>query len=394
MNNLLKKPLTLCSALLWVISGVAFAAPVGTTHEDSSPREGAPQSTAPKGIAQQYQNSFLIGTAIKSHDLMGERPATSTLLCREFNAFTAENAMKWQHIQPAPGQFNFAMADELIALAEQCKASVIGHTLVWHQQTPGWVFEDEQGNPVSRDTLLNRLREHIHTLVGRYKGKVYGWDVVNEALNEDGTLRDTPWRRIIGDDFLVYAFRFAREADPGAQLYYNDFNLYKPAKVAGAVRLVKQLAAVGIKVDAVGMQGHYSLFYPSLADIEQSILSLKQAGVAVAITELDISVLPLPDDAFNGADISQSFAAHPVFDPYTNGLPAAQQQQLASLYQQLFTLFLKHADSINRVTFWGTTDADSWRNNWPIRGRTDHPLLFDRHGRPKPAYDAIIQHIK
>lgn len=350
-------------------------------------------SAAPEGIGSVYEDSFLVGTAIKSSDLTGNLPAKNSLPCSEFNALTAENAMKWQHIQPAPGQFNFAMADQLIALAQQCDARVIGHTLLWHQQTPAWVFEDEQGNPVSREVLLARLREHIHTLVGRYKGKVYGWDVVNEALNEDGSLRDTPWRRILGDDFYVHAFRFAKEADPEAQLYYNDFNMYKPAKVAGAVKLVKQLGDAGIKVDAVGMQAHYSLFYPSLSDIEQSMKTLRNAGVRIAITELDISVLPLPDDAFSGADITQSFAAHPVYDPYVEGLPATQQHQLAELYQQLFALFLKYADSVDRVTFWGTTDADSWRNNWPIRGRTDHPLLFDRNGRPKAAYEAITRHI-
>lgn len=368
-----KKRLALGAALLSMLSGVA--------------------SAAPEGIADLYKNSFLVGTAIKSRDLMRELPSPDSLSCREFNAFTAENAMKWQHIQPAPGQFNFAMADQLVAYAQQCHARVIGHTLVWHQQTPDWVFEDAQGNPVSREILLDRLREHILTLVGRYKGKVYGWDVVNEALNEEGSLRDTKWRRIIGDDFYVYAFRYAKEADPGAQLYYNDFNMYKPEKVAGAVRLVKQLAAAGIKVDAVGMQAHYSLFYPTLTDIEHSIKTLGDAGVRIAMTELDISVLPLPDNAFSGADITQQFTAHPVYDPYVNGLPQVKQQQLADLYQGLFALYLKYEDSVDRVTFWGTTDDESWRNNWPIRGRTDYPLLFDRNGRPKPAYEAITQHI-
>ncbi|BFT31450.1 endo-1,4-beta-xylanase [Alteromonas sp. D210916BOD_24] len=350
-------------------------------------------ATASISIAQLYQGSFLVGTAIKSSDLKKPPSLSSSLSCREFNAFTAENAMKWEHIHPTPDTYDFSMSDQLITMAQQCDAKVIGHTLVWHQQTPDWVFQDSQGNALSRDALLVRLKDHIDTVVGRYKGKVYGWDVVNEALNEDGTLRDTPWRNIIGDDYFIYAYRYARAADPDAQLYYNDFNLYKKAKVEGAITLVNQLLEAGEKVDAIGMQGHYSLFYPSLNEIEQSVQAIVNAGLSIAVTELDVSVLPLPDDAFSGADITQSFAAHPVYDPYTSRLPEAQEQQLAETYQGLFALFLKYADNVDRITFWGASDADSWRNNWPIRGRTDYPLLFDRQGRPKLAYQYVTQFI-
>ena len=348
-------------------------------------------ANAAAGLADKYNGHFLIGTAVKSSELRSTLPAKDALVCREFNAFTAENAMKWQHIQPEPGVFSFAMADQLIRIAEQCNGKVIGHTLVWHQQTPDWVFQDEAGRAVSREELLARLREHIFTLVGRYKGRVTGWDVVNEALNEDGSLRDTPWRRIIGDDYIEYAFKYARQADPSAELYYNDYNLYKPQKVAGAIRLVKQLAGKGIDVDAVGMQGHYSLFYPALNDVEQSIEALINAGTKVAITELDVTVLPLPENAHTGADITQSFTAHPVYDPYVDGLPEEQQQLLAGKYKDLFSLFLQHAGHISRVTLWGSTDGDSWRNNWPIRGRTDYPLLLDREGEPKTAYHAVAE---
>lgn len=350
-------------------------------------------ATAPTSIAKLYEESFLVGTAIKSGDLKNPPALSSSLSCREFNAFTAENAMKWEHIHPKPDAYDFSMSDQLIKMAEQCDAKVIGHTLVWHQQTPAWVFQDSQGNTLGRDALLARLKGHIETVVGRYKGKVYGWDVVNEALDEEGNLRDSPWRKIIGDDYLIHAFRYAKAADPTAQLYYNDFNLYKKEKVAGAIKLVEQLRNVGERVDAIGMQGHYSLFYPSLSEIEQSMQAIIDAGIDIAITELDVSVLPLPDDAFSGAEITQSFAAHPVYDPYTTGLPEQQQRQLAETYQGLFGLFLKYAGNVNRVTFWGSSDADSWRNNWPIRGRTDYPLIFDRAGQPKLAHQYITQAI-
>ncbi|WP_240621805.1 endo-1,4-beta-xylanase [Alteromonas alba] len=342
-------------------------------------------------LANAYEGKFLVGTAVKSGTLKSPLPAKNTPECRDFNAFTAENAMKWQHIQPEPGVFSFAMADQLIRIAEHCNGKVIGHTLVWHQQTPDWVFTDDAGEEVSREVLLARMKAHIYTLVGRYKGQVAGWDVVNEALNDDGSLRDTPWRRIIGDDYIEYAFKYARQADPSAELYYNDYNLYKPQKVAGAVRLVKQLASKGIKVHAVGMQGHYSLFYPAISDVEQSITALINAGTNVAITELDVTVLPLPENAHTGADITQSFTAHPVYDPYVDGLPEKQQQDLAGKYESLFALFLKHAGHISRVTLWGITDGDSWRNNWPIRGRTDYPLLLDREGEHKAAYHAVAE---
>ena len=362
--------------LSWSLTGCA-----GNTNTNTNTNSG---------LADAYAGQFLIGTAVKSSTLMSALHDKNAPECREFNAFTAENAMKWQHVQPQPGAYSFVMADQLIQLAQRCDGQVIGHTLVWHQQTPAWVFEDDAGQAVSREVLLSRLREHIFTLVGRYKGQVTGWDVVNEALNDDGTLRDTPWRRIIGDDYIEYAFKYARQADPSAQLYYNDYNLYKPQKVAGAVRLVKQLARQGIHVDAVGMQGHYSLDYPALSDVEQSITRLIEAGTNVAITELDVTVLPLPDNAHTGADITQNFTAHPIYDPYVEGLPPARQQLLADKYAALFSLFLNYAEHINRVTLWGTTDGDSWRNNWPIRGRTDYPLLLDRQGNPKAAYHGIV----
>ncbi|MDQ3292392.1 MAG: endo-1,4-beta-xylanase, partial [Bacteroidota bacterium] len=268
---------------------------------------------------------------------------------------------------------------------------IVGHTLVWHQQTPDWVFEDEAGKPVSREVLLKRMENHISTVVGRYKGKINGWDVVNEAIaDQGGQMRPTKWLSIIGEDFAEKAFEYAHKADPKAELYYNDYSLYRPDKREGTIRLVKSLQAKGIKVKAIGMQGHYGLTVPTIEQIEESIVAFSKLGVEVNFTELDIDVLPNPSRR-QGADIAETFGADEKFNVYTNGLPDSVQQKLTKRYADLFTLFKKHRDKIGRITFWGVTDANSWLNNWPIKGRTSYPLLFDRQYQPKPAFQAILK---
>lgn len=346
--------------------------------------------TQAEGLRNAYQSQFLIGTAISSKDLATPNNYVTDKVCKEFNAVTAENAMKWQNIQPQPGVFDFTLADQLMALAKTCHAEVFGHTLVWHQQTPAWVFKDAAGKPLSRDALLARMQLHIKTVMGRYKEQITGWDVVNEALDEQGQLRQSPWREIIGDDYVVKAFEFAHHADPNAKLYYNDFNLFKADKVRGAVRIVKAVQQAGIPVAGVGMQGHYLLQNPTLEQVETAINIVRESGVKVSITELDISVLPLPEAAKAGAEITQNFKLEAANNPYPNGLPTAKEAELTQAYRDFFTLYLKHSDLIERVTVWGIDDGATWRNNWPVRGRTDYPLLFNRQGQPKPAYHAVM----
>ncbi|HEY6215008.1 MAG TPA: endo-1,4-beta-xylanase, partial [Pyrinomonadaceae bacterium] len=265
---------------------------------------------------------------------------------------------------------------------------IVGHTLVWHNQTPRWVFEDDKGNAVDRETLLSRLREHIFTVVGRYRGKIKGWDVVNEALNQDGTMRQSPWFRIIGNDYLVKAFQFAHEADPSAELYYNDYDLELPAKRAGGVELIKKLKAAGVPISGVGLQNHNLMDWPSARDEDATIAAFEKLGVKVNITELDVDVLPRTTKP--GADYAVEIPVTPQLNPYEDRLPDAQQLALAKRYGELFQVYLKHRDAIERVTFWGVADGDSWLNNWPMKGRTNYPLLFDRLGRAKPAFAAVI----
>ena len=237
--------------------------------------------------------------------------------------------------------------------------------------------------------MASYLENHIKTLVTRYRGKIAAWDVVNEALNEDGSLRQSVFLKFLGEDYIKWAFELAEKADPGAQLIYNDYNLWKPEKRRGVVKLVRQLQDDGIKIDAIGLQGHWSLYEPSLEAIEKSIITFSNLGLKVHFSELDISVLPNPWDLV-GAEISQNFEESPYMNPYPNSMPDSVQIALANRYQDIFKLFLKHRDKIDRVTFWGINDQGSWLNNWPIKGRVNYPLLFDRKFNPKMAYDSIV----
>lgn len=339
-----------------------------------------------------YKNHFLIGAALNSNQFNERDKNGAELVKKHFNSITPENVMKWERIHPAKDKYDFAEADKYVEFGEKNKMFIIGHTLVWHNQTPKWVFEDEKGQPVSRDELLNRMRDHIFTVVGRYKGKVKGWDVVNEALNEDGTLRQSQWMKIIGEDYLAKAFQFAREADPNAELYYNDYSLENEAKRNGAIILVKKLQAQNVKVTGIGTQGHWNLEYPSKDQLEKTLTEFSKVG-KVMVTELDVDVLPSPY-GYSGAEISTNFELQEKLNPYKSGLPVEIQQKQAARYAELFRIFLKYKKDITRVTFWGVTDGDSWKNGFPVRGRTNYPLLFDREWKTKPAFDAVIMAAK
>lgn len=341
------------------------------------------------GLKDAYQGEFVVGAAVTPKVYYGAANAESELVKREFNALTAENEMKPEKLQPREGEFRFDLADRLVAFAEANKMELTGHCLVWHQQMPHWFFVDKDGREVDRETLIARMRTHIHTVVGHYKGRVKGWDVVNEALGGDGKLHDSPWLRIIGGDFIELAFRFAHEADPDAELYYNDFGMDNPRKRRGTVELVRTLRAKGLRIDGVGMQSHGSLTGPSLAEYEKSIVAFGAEGVKVMVTELDVSVLP---SAWNlSAEISTSYAYDEKLNPYREGLPEAKQQELAERYAALFRIYRRHRDVISRVTVWGVSDRTSWLNGFPVRGRTDYPLFFDRQLQAKPCHAKVLE---
>lgn len=339
-----------------------------------------------------FKNDFLIGAALNPSQFCESNVAEADIVKTQFSSISPENVLKWGNIHPLPGQYDFAPADQYVDFGLRNHMFIVGHTLVWHSQTPDWVFQDDRGKPLAREQLLARMRDHISTVVGRYRGKVNGWDVVNEAVDENGRLRATPWLKIIGKDYLVKAFQFAHEADPQAELYYNDYGLENPTKRAGALTLVKQLQAAGIKITGVGLQGHYQLSTnsPTLQEVDDTITAFARLGVKVMITELDIDVLPSAWTT-RAADVALREKADVRLNPYTNGLPSTVQAELATRYAGLFGVFLKHRTVIKRVTFWGVADGDSWLNDWPVHGRTAYPLLFDREVKPKLAFETLVK---
>jgi len=339
-----------------------------------------------------FKDDFHIGAALSLNQISGNEPEAMAVVEKHFNTITPENILKWEEVHPSPGRYNFEAADRYVALGEKHKMFIIGHTLVWFHQTPDWVFQDESGKPVGREALLERIREHIFTVMGRYKGRIHGWDVVNEAITADGQFRKSKWLEIIGEDYVQKAFEFARQADPGAQLYYNEYDYEYRPKCEGVIRLIKRLQSKGVRVDGVGIQGHWFLEYPPVGEIESYIQALAPLGVKLMITEMDISALPFyPVDA-KAVDLSSfDTESQKEHNPYPDALPDSVQKALAKRYADLFALFRKHRDKFSRVTFWAIHDAQSWRNYLPIRGRTDYPMLFDRHCKPKPAFDAVVK---
>jgi endo-1,4-beta-xylanase len=332
---------------------------------------------------------FLIGSALNESQFTGRNAAQAALIKAQFNTITPENVMKWAVIHPEPERFDFAPADRYVGFGESNAMFIIGHTLIWHEQTPAWVFEDGKGGPADRNTLLARMSNHIHSVVGRYKGRIQGWDVVNEALNEDGSLRQSPWLKIIGEDYLVKAFEFAHAADPAAELYYNDYSLENAPKRNGAIQLVKKLQAGGAHITGLGTQTHAKMDWPTPQDVDETLTAFGKLGIKLMVTELDIDVLPSRRDN-RTANVSLRMGANPASNPYTNGLPAEVEHALARRYAELFAVYIKHSKTLSRVTLWGVTDGDSWLNDWPIRGRTSYPLLFNRDANPKEAFKAVI----
>lgn len=334
-------------------------------------------------------NRFLIGAAVMSHTL--DIPEEAALLSRQFNCLTSENDLKPQHIHPEPDKFNFAPGDRLVAFAREHNMKMTGHCLLWHQALPQWMFEDAAKKPLPREKALENLRLHIKTVLGHFRGSpIIGWDVVNEALSDkkEEYLRSTPALRAIGDDYLAEAFAAARDADPNMALYYNDYNIEQPVKRAKAIRLIRSLKEKGLRVDAIGIQGHWSLRGPNLKDLEDSIKEFAAEGVKVMITELDVDVLP---SSRQTADVSYSEGKQSKNDPYTAGCPDDVLNKQAKQYSEIFQVFMRHTDAITRVTFWNLTDRSSWLNFFPVKGRTNYPLLFDRQCQPKPAFFSVIR---
>ncbi|MCH7412418.1 endo-1,4-beta-xylanase [Belliella sp. R4-6] len=371
--NIIKKGVLFASVML-----VGLGCIVKTGRKDTETLKGA------------FEGKFYIGAALSGNHINNQSQPSMEVLKSHFNSIVSENNMKSGMIQLREGEFNFENADKFIEFGEANGMHIVGHTLIWHSQAPRWFFTDNDGNQVTPEVLTQRMKDHIHTVVGRYKGKVKGWDVVNEAILDDGSWRKSKFYEILGEDFMKLAFQFAHEADPDAELYYNDYSMANPGKRDGVVKMVKNLQAQGIKIDGIGMQGHIGLEYPTIDEFEKSILAYSDLGVTVMITELDLSVLPSPRRDM-GADVATNVEYQQSLNPYTEGLPDDVQKKFDERYMAFFKLFLDHHDKISRVTLWGINDGDSWKNGWPVRGRTDYPLLFNRDNTPKSVVSDIMK---
>ena len=344
-------------------------------------------------LKEALKDKFYIGAALNLDQIMERDTAADAIVKRHFDAIVAENCMKSMYMQPHEGEFFFDEADRFVEYGERGGMWITGHTLIWHSQAPDWFFVDAEGNDVSREVMIERMRTHISTVVGRYKGRIKGWDVVNEAILDDGSWRESKFYKIVGEDFIRLAFQFAHEADPDAELYYNDFNEWHAGKRDAIVKMVGELKDAGVRIDAVGMQGHIGMDYPTLDEYRTAIDAYAGAGVKVMVTELDLSVLPRPDRN-TGANVADVVAYRNEMNPYTDGLPEEASAAWNARMGEFFRLFIDNSDKITRVTTWGVTDASSWKNGYPMPGRTDYPLLFDREYRAKPVVNDIIEMTK
>lgn len=330
------------------------------------------------GLKDYYKNYFPIGVAVSAADL--KDTAERRLILQQFNSLTPENAMKMGPIHPKENDYNWKEADAIVDFAQEHHLRVRGHNLCWHEQAPAWLFKDSAGKPVSKAVLLKRLKDHITAVVSRYKGKVYAWDVVNEAIDDDSTkfLRNSPWYRICGADYIKKAFEYAHEADPKAILFYNDYNLDRPEKRERVFRLLKQLVAAGVPINAVGIQGHWSVYEPTRNELVTAIKEFSSLGLKVQITELDVSIYPW-EKKIRKVKPGES-------DTYT---PELEQKQ-ADQYAMIFKILRKYKKVITGVTFWNISDRHTWLDSYPVPGRKNYPLLFDENLKPKKAYRRVV----
>lgn len=349
-------------------------------------------------LKEAYKDAFKMGCAVNTQIVSGRDNRSAQIILKQFNAVSPENDLKPEVLHPQPDEWNFQAADRYVQFAKDNGLWALGHTLVWHNQTPDFFFNHADGTPKNHDEMVETMRSYIKKVAGHFAGKVNAWDVVNEIIDNDGSYRKTLWTNAFGgdgDEVVRLAFQFAHEYDPNAELYYNDFNVWRPAKRDGIARMVRMLQKNGIKIDGIGIQAHWGLNFPKNEYITAAIDTFATLGVKVMITELDVDVLPITKE---GQVIGKSLQ-DPLYqleefetflDPYKNGLPDDVERLLTNRYAELMRIFYDRRDKIDRVTIWGLHDGMSWKNDYPIPNRTNYPLLFYRDRTPKPAFDAVL----
>jgi GH35 family endo-1,4-beta-xylanase len=344
----------------------------------SAPVASKPLSVV-KGLKEYYKKYFPIGVAVSPGALKSDE---GVLIQQQFNSMTPENAMKMGPIHPAPNQYNWAGSDSIAAFARRNNIKLRGHCLVWHNQTPGWLFKDAEGKQVSKELLLQRIKEHITTVVTRYKDVIYAWDVVNEVISDkpEEFYRNTLFYQVCGEEFIAKAFQWAHEADPKAILFYNDYNEIDPVKREKIIRLIKELQVKGIPIQGAGLQAHWAINEPSEEQLEKTLSDFAALGLSLQITELDISVYP-----------KEHTARERKSDDYDTAFSTAKEEKQMAVYKMCFDAFRRYKKNITGVTFWNISDRHSWLDDFPVRGRKDYPLLFDKELKPKKAFREVVQ---
>ena len=332
-----------------------------------------------KGLKDYYNNLFTVGVAVSTRSIRSDE---APLIIKQFNSITAENSMKMGPIHPKENEYFWKDADAIADFAKLNKIKLRGHNLCWHNQTPNWFFKDSTGKLVTKEILLQRLKEHITTVVKRYKGTIYAWDVVNEAISDkkDEYLRNSLWYQICGEEYIAKAFIYAHEADPDALLFYNDYNEISAVKREKMFKLIARLKEAGVPIHGIGLQGHWAINEPTIKQLDSTLKRFIQLGLTIQITELDISVYPKEHDAREriASDNDAAFTAQ-------------REQQQLKVYKMSFELFRKYKQHISSVTFWNISDRNSWLDNFPVQNRKDYPLLFDKNLQPKKAFWEVVK---
>jgi endo-1,4-beta-xylanase len=377
-------------SLLTLIATVAINS-TGCSEQKAT-KQKAEEKAAVTTLKEAYADKFLVGATLGASMFSSTDKTSLALVKRNFSAVTLDNDMKWAQINPLPGQYEFEIADKFAKLGVNENITTVGHVLFWHSQTPDWVFQDDQGNTLTREGLLARMRERAKMFATRYGDRVKIWDVVNEAIEDDGSLRKSLYNQIIGDDFIEQAFIIADQEMPkDSTLLYNDYGMDRIGRRNTVIAMVNDFKQRGIRIDGIGLQGHWDMNEPSAAKIDETLTAYAATGLPMHITELDVDFLGR--DGLLGANVDiKKLQPSPENNPYPDGnFPAEADNKLASRYQDIFKQFIKHHASIDRVTFWGVTDGDSWLNGWPVVGRTNYPLLFNRDGSAKKAHDKVVE---
>ncbi len=361
---------------LFTFSALVFLA--CTSPVQAQETEGATEKNI-KGLKDYYQNYFTIGVAVSPAALKRDE---AQLILQQFNSMTPENAMKMGPIHPRENEYYWRDADSIAAFAKRNNLKLRGHTLCWHNQTPRWFFTDSAtGKQVTKEVLLQRLKDHITAVVKRYKGIIYAWDVVNEVISDknDEYFRNSLFYQICGEEFVAKAFQYAHEADPDALLFYNDYNEINTVKREKIFKMVKGLKDAGVPVHGVGLQGHWAINEPSEQQLDSTINYFAGLGLKLQVTELDISVYP-----------KEHTTRERRAGDYDTVFSAEKEIRQNEMYKMCFRVFRKYKNVLSGVTFWNISDRHSWLDNFPVRGRKDYPLLFDKDLKPKKAYWQVV----